>query len=153
MLDRMLREQPLHYKYQVIEEEKADPGVPGRWTWEKMYEGLEDGHIYVKIDDDVVFIKDGAIEEMLDEHFKRRFLFVSANVVNHPWLSHIHHRMGATLPFHPPSLSLLEDWHLKSGPRDWVLRPQPNGLEDTVIGRSPCVPLSSSNPQNASSGL
>ena len=81
--------------------------------------------------------QDGAVEAMLEEYLKRRFLFVSANVINHPWLSHIHHRMGATLPFHPPTLSLLEDWRLKSSLKDWVLQPKENGLEDTVIGRSP----------------
>ena len=81
--------------------------------------------------------QDGAVEAMLEEYLKRRFLFVSANVINHPWLSHIHHRMGATLPFHPPNMSLLEDRHLKSWRRDWVLQPKQNGLEDTAIGRSP----------------
>ena len=57
LLDLMLRDQPLHYKYQIIDEEMAKPGVPGRWTWEKMYEGLEAGQLYFKIDDDVVYVK------------------------------------------------------------------------------------------------
>ena len=78
---------------------------------------------------------------MVEEHLRGRFLFVSANVVNHPWLSHVHHRMGATLAFHPPLQNQLEEFTPPSALQDWELRPQPNGLEDTAIGQTPCVPL------------
>jgi len=56
--------------------------------------------VWLKLDDDLVYIHDGAIEALvrakLDETQRpeTRPLFVSANVVNHPRLSHIHQRRG-----------------------------------------------------------
>lgn len=138
LLDLMLRDQPLQYKYKVI----SQPIAHANFDYSRMYEGLEDSQLYLKIDDDIVYIKDGAVEAMLEEYLERRFLFVSANVINHPWLSHIHHRMGATLPFHPPNQTLPEDSHLKSRPSDWVLQHKENGLEDTAIGSSSLDPFS-----------
>ncbi len=38
---------------------------------------------YVKLDDDVVWLADGAIEAMLEEKLRGRFLYLSANIVNH----------------------------------------------------------------------
>ena len=38
---------------------------------------------YVKIDDDVIYIADGAIAAMLDAKLRQKWLFVSANTVNH----------------------------------------------------------------------
>ena len=72
-------------------------------------------------------MQDGAIEDMLEEHLGKKFLFVSGNVINHPLLSHVHNRMGATLPFRPS--------HAGDG-ADWVMRPSINGLDDTFMGRA-----------------
>ena len=38
---------------------------------------------YLKLDDDIVWVADGAIEAMLEEKLRGRFLYVSANVINH----------------------------------------------------------------------
>lgn len=59
------------------------------------YEWIPANQIYVKIDDDVVFIRNGAIEAMLQEFLKGRWFLVSANVINHPLLSFVHARLGA----------------------------------------------------------
>lgn len=48
---------------------------------------------YIKIDDDVTFIADGAIPEMIREKRRDRFLFVSANVVNHGIVSAVHQEL------------------------------------------------------------
>ncbi|CAE7615420.1 unnamed protein product, partial [Symbiodinium necroappetens] len=53
------------------------------------------GAYYIKIDDDVVYIADGAIAEMIREKRRGRFLFVSANVVNHGILSAVHQETSA----------------------------------------------------------
>ncbi len=46
--------------------------------------------------DDVIFIAPNAIELLVREKLERgRFMFVSANVVAHPTLSHVHARLGA----------------------------------------------------------
>lgn len=51
---------------------------------------------------DAVRLQDGAIEAIVEEHLRGRYLFVSANVINHPLLSHVHAKLGALLPFVPP---------------------------------------------------
>lgn len=56
------------------------------------------GAYYIKIDDDVTFISDGAIPEMIREKRRGRFLFVSANVVNHGIVSAVHQEL-ALLPW------------------------------------------------------
>jgi hypothetical protein len=48
-----------------------------------------------QVDDDVIFIAPNAIELLVREKLERdRFLFVSANVVAHTTLSHVHGRLG-----------------------------------------------------------
>ncbi len=51
-------------------------------------------------------LQDGAIETVVEEKLRGRYLFVSANVVNHPLLSYVHAHLGALLPFHPASKGL-----------------------------------------------
>lgn len=55
----------------------------------------EPGAYYIKIDDDVTYIADGAIAEMIREKRRGRFLFVSANVVNHGILSAVHQEVSS----------------------------------------------------------
>merc|ERR1712107_838950 len=57
----------------------------------------EPGAYYIKIDDDVTYIADGAIAEMIREKRRGRFLFVSANVVNHGILSAVHQEHAVAL--------------------------------------------------------
>lgn len=62
---------------------------------------VEPNAFYLKIDDDVVFIQEGAIAEMVREKRRGRFLFVSANVVNHGVLSAVHQEL-VQLPWLTP---------------------------------------------------
>jgi len=64
----------------------------------------EPGAYYIKIDDDIVYIGDGAIAEMVREKRRGRFLFVSANVINHGILSAVHQEMGAIPQMVKPAL-------------------------------------------------
>lgn len=58
--------------------------------------------IYLKIDDDIVYIAPGAIAEMAREKLRERFLFVSANVVNHGILSAVHQELVQLRWLEPP---------------------------------------------------
>ena len=51
----------------------------------------------------IICLQDGAIEAVVEEKLRGRYLFVSANVVNHPLLSYVHAHLGALLPFQPPT--------------------------------------------------
>eukprot|EP00928_Gymnodinium_smaydae_P054708 TRINITY_DN3843_c0_g2_i2.p1 TRINITY_DN3843_c0_g2~~TRINITY_DN3843_c0_g2_i2.p1 ORF type:complete len:294 (-),score=54.42 TRINITY_DN3843_c0_g2_i2:93-974(-) len=55
----------------------------------------EPGAYYIKIDDDVTYIADGALGEMVREKRRGRFLFVAANIVNHGILSAVHQEHAA----------------------------------------------------------
>ncbi|KAJ3167415.1 hypothetical protein HDU88_002337 [Geranomyces variabilis] len=71
--------------------------LPYHYFYYQWAEGLRDADpekYYVKIDDDVVFIEDGAFEAMRDEIVKNRFYMVSANVVAHGTLISPQVRMG-----------------------------------------------------------
>ena len=54
--------------------------------WSSHYSSLKPNRFYVKFDDDIMYIKDGAIDDMLHEKLKQRFWIVSANVINHSGL-------------------------------------------------------------------
>lgn len=49
-----------------------------------VYKGHDPDKYYIKLDDDIMFIRKGSFEAMLQEKQKDRFWLVSANVVNHP---------------------------------------------------------------------
>lgn len=89
------------------------------------YDDCLDDVIYFKIDDDVVYIDDAAIPSMVISLFEYpEFPFISANVVRHALLSHVHARIGAIVPIqlvHDDGTSNSEDWrmsHLPSGTYD-----------------------------------
>jgi hypothetical protein len=68
-------------------------------------QGLEKDTYYFKVDEDVVYIGEGAIKAMVEEALRNRFLFLSANVINHALLSHVHSRLGALQVRHLPYFS------------------------------------------------
>eukprot|EP00434_Breviolum_minutum_P028238 symbB.v1.2.024980.t1/scaffold2400.1/size80086/5 len=55
--------------------------------------------VYIKIDDDIVYLAKHALAELAREKLRRRCLFVSANVVNHAILSSVHQDHGAHRAF------------------------------------------------------
>lgn len=73
------------------------------------------------------------------EKLRGRFLFLSANVVNHPLLSHLHARLGAVLPFQAPPAGGSDasaPWRLEQG-----LPPGANVLDATAAADSRCMHL------------
>ncbi|KAI9683414.1 MAG: hypothetical protein M1829_005486 [Trizodia sp. TS-e1964] len=83
------------------------------------YEHLQRNTIYVKIDDDVVFIQDNAIANIVklkSEH--PEYLLVSANVVNSPLLSWVHYHLGVVHPFLP---ELVQPPNLDQETKTWEI--------------------------------
>jgi len=54
------------------------------------YRQLASDRYYIKLDDDIMYIKEGAIEAMLREKLSNRFWIISANVINHSGKSSVH---------------------------------------------------------------
>ena len=91
--------------------EEAEVGAGGRGAAQTTTSSQTEAptrSVYLKIDDDIVYIADGAIEALVRAKLAlhlgsepsdgsppaARPLFVSANVVNHPRLSHVHQAQG-----------------------------------------------------------
>jgi hypothetical protein len=89
-LDSIMRQNKTYFKRVLF---------PSTKHYREIYLSMEDNDLVFKIDDDIVFIHDGTFERMLEEYFNDNLLFLSANVVNHPLLSHVHARMMANMPF------------------------------------------------------
>jgi hypothetical protein len=91
-LDQLL---PTNTAYRKVE--LNDRSYFGLWN-----ERLEAGNIYVKLDDDVVYIHDDAIPLVVDTLvINTESVFVSTNMVNSPKLNWLQYRTGAILPYLP----------------------------------------------------
>ncbi|GJC88445.1 hypothetical protein ColLi_11283 [Colletotrichum liriopes] len=71
--------------------------------WLSSWEAVsEPDTVYIKIDDDVLFIEDGAIESMVKRLVGNPDFFgVSANIINGAALSWVHGQMGVYEPYWP----------------------------------------------------
>jgi len=60
----------------------------------RLWDELKPNVVYIKSDDDIVYIHPGAIEAIVYEKYMfNRFFLVSANVINHPILSYYHQQL------------------------------------------------------------
>lgn len=99
-----------HERYSKHVVDKEAEGYLGIWSVV-----TEPESIYIKIDDDVIFIEDTAIPSLARRILNEpEYFAVSANVVNNPALSWVHSRMGAHLPYWPEMVEPEEP-----GPRSW----------------------------------
>lgn len=94
----------MDYLTQLIADHAPDyayPAVTGR-RLAKFYSICQDPDtVYLKIDDDMVYLADEAIPEMVRERLRNRCGLVSANVINHAILSAVHQDIGAIRNFFP----------------------------------------------------
>ncbi|KAF5969526.1 hypothetical protein FBULB1_10205 [Fusarium bulbicola] len=66
------------------------------------YDRVEDHVMYVKIDDDIVFMEDTVIPSIVKKRLDHpEYYVVSANVINQPLLSWVHWNLGAIRPYLP----------------------------------------------------
>lgn len=81
---------------QIIIKETGFVGYGLAWTT------LLEGAIYVKIDDDVVFMADDTIARVVSTKIQNpEYLVVSANMINSPLMGWVHYHMGAIQPYLP----------------------------------------------------
>ncbi|KAG8672332.1 hypothetical protein FPOAC2_05715 [Fusarium poae] len=76
--------------------------IVGTYTYKYIWKLLDRGKYYVKIDDDVVWIDDDAIPNLVTRKIQNpNDLVVSGNIINNPPLGFFHMRMGAIHPYFP----------------------------------------------------
>jgi hypothetical protein len=90
-LDSILKQNKSYFEKRVL---------PFNDDFKGVYDNLPDEDIIFKIDDDIVFIAPNTFENMLKEYLMNNLIVLSANVINHPLLSHVHARMMAPIPFY-----------------------------------------------------
>ncbi|OAQ59058.1 hypothetical protein VFPPC_11976 [Pochonia chlamydosporia 170] len=72
------------------------------YSYYKAWQHIERGKYYVKIDDDIVWIEDEAIPQLVTRKITHPDEFVvSANVINNPPLGFLHYHFGALHPYFP----------------------------------------------------
>jgi hypothetical protein len=118
-LEELLPTNPAYRKVEL-----KDKSYFGLWN-----ESMEAGNIYIKLDDDVVYIDDDAIPLIVDTLITNtESVIVSANIVNSPELNWLQYRTGAILPYLPDlnyarstDLSTIENpkWRASELP-DWI---------------------------------
>eukprot|EP00439_Symbiodinium_sp_Y106_P080977 s1591_g19.t2 len=101
-----------------------------------LYKSLnETNTVYVKVDDDIVFLARHAIAELVREKLRHRCMFVSANVVNHAILSAVHQEHGAHRGFEPEHLD--KDTGKQSSSTAWIRVADVNMDASYVFERHP----------------
>lgn len=131
-------EDDLHYLEGILESSDNYHSVrPSKQNYQAVWDAActEKDTVYVKIDDDVVFVDDKAIPRLVQARLDHPdALTISANVVNNPALGWLQYHIGAVKPYlpelqkpHPEALStlnnrqwrasLLPEWH---GPKNWT---------------------------------
>ncbi|KAM0410885.1 hypothetical protein ACHAPD_010700 [Fusarium lateritium] len=76
--------------------------MAGTYTYKHIWKLLDRGKYYVKIDDDVVWIDDDAIPNLVTRKIQNpKDFVVSGNIINNPPLGFFHMRMGAIHPYFP----------------------------------------------------
>ncbi|KAL7627728.1 Mitochondrial-processing peptidase subunit alpha [Parahypoxylon ruwenzoriense] len=100
-------------EYYRIVEAGACEGTSFGCIWDSV---VEDDTIYVKIDDDIIFIHPDAIPQLVHTRIATPHPFaVSANLVNSPLTGYEHYHVGAIHPFRPdprskPAHTAAESW-------------------------------------------
>ncbi|KAF2663329.1 hypothetical protein BT63DRAFT_124844 [Microthyrium microscopicum] len=93
-LDVLLAEEDAYTKWNVTFGENED--------YRSAYDRVQNGTMYIKIDDDIVFMEDTVIPSIVDSKWKNPdYFIISANIMNQPSLSWVHWRLGAVRPYLP----------------------------------------------------
>ncbi|KIM94354.1 hypothetical protein OIDMADRAFT_172663 [Oidiodendron maius Zn] len=93
-LEELLATHPNYSKY--IINKHYHPWV-GSWEAVSVPDNL-----YIKIDDDVIYIEDSTIPAIVKRLLDNpKYFAVSANVLNNPLLSWVHYNMGVDIPYWP----------------------------------------------------
>ncbi|KAK7610902.1 hypothetical protein IWX49DRAFT_625516 [Phyllosticta citricarpa] len=124
-LDALVTEEPAYTRIDLLFE-----GI----DYASAYDVCENGTMYIKMDDDLVFMEDHAVATLVKTKIEHpEYFVVAANVVNQPSLSWMHFSLGAVHPYFPELLppppgenssgslwraSELPRWH---GPVNWIV--------------------------------
>ncbi|TFB00788.1 hypothetical protein CCMA1212_007443 [Trichoderma ghanense] len=92
-LKKLLASEPAYEKWEI---DMSEGGFASS------YDRIQDDVMYVKMDDDIVYIEDSAIPSVVTTRAEHpEFFVVSSNVINQPLISWIHWNLGAVKAYLP----------------------------------------------------
>ncbi|KAF3073260.1 hypothetical protein Trihar35433_9487 [Trichoderma harzianum] len=92
-LDKLLESEPDYTKWVIDMNEDG---------FASSYDRIQDDVMYIKMDDDIVYIEDSAIPSIVTTRAEHpEFFVVSSNVINQPLISWIHWNLGAVKAYLP----------------------------------------------------
>lgn len=95
-LEEILKSSP---RYKMIDLSSEGVGFAG---YNNAWNHMERGKLYVKIDDDVVWMADDTIPRLVSMKVAHpEYFIVSANIINSPLMGWMHYHMGAVHPYLP----------------------------------------------------
>ncbi|KAI1072315.1 hypothetical protein LB507_003405 [Fusarium sp. FIESC RH6] len=98
LLEKLIKSEDTYEKWQI--DMPDDDNFTNGFA--NSYDRIEDNVMYVKIDDDIVFMEDSVIPSIVKKKVDHpEYYVVSANVVNQPVLSWVHWNLGAIRPYLP----------------------------------------------------
>ncbi|KAF2090726.1 hypothetical protein K490DRAFT_34927 [Saccharata proteae CBS 121410] len=104
-LARTSNEEDLAWLDRIVSEEPAYTRVDLKFEgidYATAYDICEAGTMYIKMDDDLVFMEDHTIATIVQNKLLHpEYFVVAANIVNQPSLSWIHYRLGVVRPYLP----------------------------------------------------
>ena len=121
--------------WSFFKEEQYFPEDPSQaYGWNAAWEAVQDGTLYIHVSSEIVFMDQMTIPSMIETRLKyRNYLVISANIVNQPTLSWIHHHLGVIDRYRPEMKPLVRSHNGSIAPRyDWRASDLPtwNGPED-----------------------
>ncbi|RMD41666.1 hypothetical protein DV735_g3432, partial [Chaetothyriales sp. CBS 134920] len=97
-LEQILDEHPSYRRIDLTDGGAGSTDDAFVFAWGRM----ERGSLYVKIDDDVVWIADDTIPRLVSLKLRNpNYLVTSANMINSPLMGWVHYHMGALHPYLP----------------------------------------------------
>lgn len=125
-------------RYKMVDLSQEGVGFAG---YNNAWGHMERGKLYVKIDDDVIWMADDTIPRIVTMKIAHpEYFIVSANIINSPLMGWLHYHMGAMHPYFPEYKGILDppspenngltppptrkswkytDYPEWEGPRDW----------------------------------
>jgi hypothetical protein len=120
-------------------------------TFGRAWALAETGPLYIQISSETVFIADNTIASLVQTRLEHPdYFLVSANIVNQPVLSWVHHHLGVVRPYRPEvkpparpqkmTNSTIFDWHASTLP-PWTPSSPPSQGQETPEPATYGVPI------------
>jgi hypothetical protein len=120
-------------------------------TFGRAWAFAQSGPLYIQVSSETVFIANDTIASLVQTRLEHRdYFLISANVINQPILSWVHHHLGVVRPYRPEAKpparpqrmtnSTIFDWHTSTLP-SWTPSYPPSEGQDILAPSDYGVPI------------